>query len=124
MPQPSHHFIIHGKTLQGQRFRPSDWAERLAGVLSRFRPAGSLYNPLSYSPYAFPRTLDGLPCVVVDHRLRDIEPLAWKFACDFAESNQLQTTDNAALPEDADGPTAGSPAEAARPLPKRSAGAG
>jgi hypothetical protein len=34
-----------------------------------------------------------VPCVLVDHRLRQLEPLAWKFACDFAESNRLKTTD-------------------------------
>ncbi|CAM5190088.1 hypothetical protein CDEF62S_03864 [Castellaniella defragrans] len=87
------HLIIHGRTLEGQRFRPSDWAERLAGVLSQFRPQGSLHNPLAYSPYATPRVLDGVPCVLIDHRLRQLEPLAWKFACDFAASNQLQTSD-------------------------------
>ncbi len=101
MSDPVQHLIIHGKTLEGQRFRPSDWAERLAGVLSQFRPAGSIANPLSYSPYAMPRTLDGLPCVMIDHRLRQMEPLAWKFACDFAESNRLQTTDTAERTGDA-----------------------
>jgi hypothetical protein len=30
-------------------------------------------------------------CVVVDERLRQIEPLAWKFVQDFARDNQLQT---------------------------------
>ncbi len=101
MSDPVQHLIIHGKTLEGQRFRPSDWAERLAGVLSQFRPAGSIANPLSYSPYAMPRTLNGLPCVMIDHRLRQLEPLAWKFACDFADSNRLQTTDTAASDENA-----------------------
>src|SRR5699024_1349471 len=86
--------IIHGTTLDGKRFRPSDWAQRLAGVLSQYRPAGSMPNPLSYSPYATPRILNGIPCVFIDHRLRDIEPLAWKFACDFAASNQLKTTES------------------------------
>ena len=94
MSNPVQHLIIHGKTLEGQRFRPSDWAERLAGVLSRFQPPGSHLGPLSYSPYAMPRSLDGVPCVVIDHRLRQLEPLAWKFACDFALSNRLQTTES------------------------------
>src|SRR5690606_33646373 len=76
--------VIHGLTLDGQRFRPSDWAERLAGVMSQFRPAGSTGGHLTYSPYVFPVVLDGIRCVVVDHRLRDLEPLAWKFVCDFA----------------------------------------
>ncbi|MER1968578.1 DUF3579 domain-containing protein [Castellaniella sp. GW247-6E4] len=95
MTHPVPHLIIHGITLEGQRFRPSDWAERLAGVMSQFRPEGSVPSPLSYSPYVMPRLLDGVRCVVVDHRLRQIEPLAWKFVCDFAHSNQLKTTDTA-----------------------------
>ncbi len=93
MTDPIQHLIIHGVTLEGQRFRPSDWAERLAGVMSQFRPEGSAPSPLSYSPYVMPRVLDGVRCVVVDHRLRQIEPLAWKFVCDFARSNHLRTTD-------------------------------
>ncbi|MCX5590831.1 DUF3579 domain-containing protein [Alcaligenes endophyticus] len=81
--------VIHGTTVQGQRFRPSDWAERLAGVMSQFRPAGSLGGPLTYSPYVVPRLIDGVRCVVVDARLRDLEPLAWKFVCGFARDNNL-----------------------------------
>ncbi len=93
MSQAAQYLIIYGKTDQGQRFRPSDWAERLAGVLAQYRPIGAVYNPWAYSPYASPRRIDGLPCVVIDHRLRDLEPLAWKFACDFASSNNLLTAD-------------------------------
>lgn len=51
-----------------------------------------------------PRTLDGTPCVLIDHRLRQLEPLAWKFACDFAESNHLQTTDTSDPIDDLDTP--------------------
>ncbi|WP_269494231.1 DUF3579 domain-containing protein [Castellaniella sp. S9] len=104
MTDPVPQLIIHGTTLEGQRFRPSDWAERLAGVMSQFRPEGSAPNPLSYSPYVTPRVIDGVRCVVVDHRLRRIEPLAWKFVCDFAQSNHLRTTDMGAA--DAGEPTA------------------
>lgn len=85
--------ILYGVTLDGQRFRPSDWAERLAGVMSQFRPAGSSLNPLTYSPYVVPRIVDGVRCVIVDHRLRQLEPLAWKFVTDFAESNHLKTSE-------------------------------
>ncbi len=85
--------LIHGLTLEGQRFRPSDWAERLAGVLSQFRPAGSSGGPNTYSPYVVPIVSDGIRCVVVDKRLRELEPLAWKFVCDFATDNHLQITE-------------------------------
>lgn len=92
MSQQVHHLIIHGTTQSGQRFRPSDWAERLAGVMSQFRPKGSGGGHLTYSPYVVPRIIDGDRCVIVDHRLRDLEPLAWQFVCDFAKDNDLQTS--------------------------------
>jgi hypothetical protein len=88
------YFIIYGLTRSGANFRPSDWAERLAGVLAPYRPAGSLGGHLSYSPYSVPTVLNGVRCVVVDERLREIEPLAWKFVHDFARDNQLKTETN------------------------------
>lgn len=93
MTQQVEQFIIHGLTSAGQRFRPSDWAERLAGVMSQFRPAGSRGSPFSYSPYVVPVNLDGVRCVVVDKRLRELEPLAWHFVCGFATDNDLQTSE-------------------------------
>ncbi len=91
MSQSPNYFVILGQTLQGQRFRPSDWAERLAGVLAPYRPAGMSGGHLSYSPYVIPRVIEGVKCVVIDERLRQIEPLAWKFVHDFARDNQLKT---------------------------------
>ncbi len=86
-------FVLHGITQEGQRFRPSDWAERLAGVMSQFRPAGSLGDHLTYSPYVFPKVIDGVRCVVVDQRLHELDPLAWNFVCGFAKDNNLKTSD-------------------------------
>ena len=34
--------FIQGQTRDGKTFRPSDWAERLAGAMSCFRPEGSV----------------------------------------------------------------------------------
>jgi hypothetical protein len=84
--------VILGVTEEGQRFRPSDWAERLAGVMAQFRPPGSApASHLYYSPYVLPVIVDGQRSVVVDERLRELEPLAWKFVCDFAKDNHLKT---------------------------------
>ena len=94
MSTPPIFFVIIGETLQGQRFRPSDWAERLAGVMAPYRPKPSVGGHLSYSPYAVPRVIDGIKCVVIDERLRAIEPLAWKFVHDFARDNNLRTLKN------------------------------
>jgi hypothetical protein len=83
--------IIYGVTQEGAPFRPSDWAERLAGVMSPFRPVGSAPNRLTYSPYVLPRLIDGVRSIVVDERLRELEPLAWKFVVEFARDNNLKT---------------------------------
>jgi len=91
MSAPVRQFLIHGVTESGKRFRPSDWAERLAGVMAQFRPPGSAASHLTYSPYVLPTVINGVRGVVVDQRLRDLEPLAYKFVVDFARDNQLRT---------------------------------
>jgi hypothetical protein len=91
MTTEARYFIIFGVTQSGTLFRPSDWAERLAGVLAPYRPVGTLGGHLSYSPYAVPKVIDGVRCVVIDERLRALEPLAWKFVHDFAQDNGLKT---------------------------------
>ena len=40
-PAQPRQFFIQGQTLDGRAFRPSDWAERLAGAMSCFRPGGA-----------------------------------------------------------------------------------
>lgn len=79
-------FIIVGVTTSGKQFRPSDWAERLCGVMSVF---GS-ERRMAYSPYAQPGTHDTAKCVFVDARIRDIEPMAYTFLVNFAKDNQLK----------------------------------
>ncbi len=80
-------FIIRGITTKGSRFRPSDWADRLAGAFASIDPN----NRTNYSPYVQPKTLDGIRCVVVDRKLRDSDPNAWRFLQAFAHSNELMT---------------------------------
>ena len=83
--------FILGLTLDGKTFRPSDWAERLAGVMSQFRPGGPQPGShLGYSPWCVPTTLDGVRCVVVHPDLRAHEVMAWDFCLNFARDNQLQ----------------------------------
>jgi len=100
LPTPGQ-FIIEGRTRSGRAFRPSDWAERLCGVMSQFRPPGARHNQahLIYSPYALPRVINGVKCVVIDERLRDLEPRAWQFVHDFATDNELMTLDACILPD-------------------------
>jgi len=83
---------IRGITRDGKPFRPSDWAERLAGAMSSFRPAGSaggIAAFIGYSPYCVPRVIDGVKSVIVDSGLREVEPMAWDFVMNFARDNNL-----------------------------------
>jgi hypothetical protein len=93
-------FFILGLTSDGRQFRPSDWAERLCGVMSCFRPEGS-GGPnahLSYSPYVRPTMLEGVKAVVVNNELQQLEPLAFHFVRNFAKDNDLQVVEACFLP--------------------------
>lgn len=84
-------FLIVGTTLDGRAFRPSDWSERLAGVMSQFRPGGPRPGShLGYSPWCHPVVRGGVKCVVVHSALRDHDVMAWDFCVNFARDNQLQ----------------------------------
>ncbi|GHT93911.1 hypothetical protein AGMMS49545_14260 [Betaproteobacteria bacterium] len=79
-------FIILGLTNQGKKFRPSDWSDRLSGILSAFRAT----KKMQYSPYVSPGDYNGEKAVYVDGALRDLEPTAYAFLLDFARNNDLQ----------------------------------
>jgi len=92
--------FIQGVTLSGKTFRPSDWAERLAGVMSQFRPGGRQPgNHLSYSPWCIPQIINGVKCVVVHTDLRDYDLMAWNFVMGFARDNELQVVEACLLPD-------------------------
>ena len=82
-------FVIQGITRDGKPFRPSDWAERLCGVMAAF--GGD--HRMQYSPFVHPITANGVRCVVVDMRLEEIEPMAYRFLVNFAKDNELRVRD-------------------------------
>ncbi len=94
-------FFIQGVTLDGRAFRPSDWAERLAGALSAYRPGAKagIGAHIGYSPYCVPEMVGEVKCVVVDERLRGLEPMAWDFVMNFAKDNRLVVVEACLLPE-------------------------
>ena len=77
--------VIVGTTVEGRQFRPSDWAERLCGMMSVFGED----RHLSYSPYLKPVVSSGVRCVVVDRELEQIDPPAYSFLLGFARDNEL-----------------------------------
>ena len=101
-PKPREVFI-QGITKDGRTFRPSDWAERLAGAMSCFRPGGAVAGPgafIGYSPYCVPRVIGGVKFVIVNEALKGIEPMAWDFVMNFARDNELQVSEACSLPDD------------------------
>jgi hypothetical protein len=94
-PKPRR-FHILGLTHEGRSFRPSDWAERLAGALSSFRPGGAAGGPgahIGYSPLCVPQVHEGTKSVLVSEALREIEPMAWDFVMNFARDNGLRVVE-------------------------------
>ena len=97
---PAKEVFILGLTKAGRAFRPSDWAERLAGVMSQFRPGGPQPGShLGYSPWCVPTSVNGVRCVIVHVDLRDYDVMAWDFCMNFAKDNDLQISQGAPAPK-------------------------
>jgi hypothetical protein len=80
--------VIWGVTHRGRNFRPSDWAERLAGLTAAF----GTDQKVVYSPLVAPVTVRGVRGVVVGAALRTLEPRFWQFLLGFARDNDLVVT--------------------------------
>ena len=86
--QPDTKVFIQGITHDGRTFSPSDWAERLAGVMSQFRPGGARpgnhlgYSPWCHSDNAGRRQVRG---GAFAPRSATHEPMAWDFVINFAQ---------------------------------------
>ena len=80
---------IIGITQDGKPFRPGDWAERLAGVITLFvkerRPGGSAASAWLAVPFVD----DGVKCLCVSGELAQICPEAFDFVMRFAKENEL-----------------------------------
>ena len=99
-PATPRQIFIQGLTRDGRTFRPSDWAERLAGAMSCFRPGGGtggIGSYIGYSPYCVPRVIEGVKNVIVDERLKALEPMAWDFVMNFARDNKLPVVEGTLL---------------------------
>ena len=81
--------IIQGITNQGKVFRPSDWSERLSGILSSFDQS----HRLAYHRYVRPLLINQVRCVVIAKELEELNPNAFHFLTDFANDNDLRMCD-------------------------------
>lgn len=82
--------IIEGNTRAGKPFRPSDWVDRMCSTYATFGED----RKLKYSPYLKPRVVNGVRCLAVDLKLRDVNPEGYAQLMHFAEENQLNVLDS------------------------------
>lgn len=79
-------FFILGFTQEGKKFRPSDWAERIASLFGQFD--GS--RRLRYNPGVMPMLRAGAYGLFIASSLAQLEPEAFQYVMQFAENYQLQ----------------------------------
>jgi len=89
--------IVEGLTEEGIRFRPSDWVERLIDSVTVFG-ADRRHAHLPYSgperrrrqiPFLQAQMIDGQKCLIVDGRLRDANPEAFRYLLAFVRDHRL-----------------------------------
>jgi hypothetical protein len=85
MKEKESKIIIEGVTESGEKFRPSDWAERMGGKLSTFKK-----HRIKYSPLLQPSVKNGHKCVVLDPHLKESNPDLYNSILTFAKSNKLK----------------------------------
>ena len=77
--------IIEGITQDGLKFRPSDWAERMCGALSKY----GRDHRINYSPMLHPLSINGIKCVSIDPEIQTLNPEMFSYIMQFANENKL-----------------------------------
>jgi hypothetical protein len=99
---PPPRLVIQGITGKGQKFRPSDWAERLQDCIASHgvQNPGRLHNCMSisglqrkasFSPYVHVNfsVKEGVKSLVIDRGLWENKPKDYEFLVGFAKANDL-----------------------------------
>jgi len=89
MSADTQEIIIEGLTRAGKPFRPSDWVDRMCSTYATF----GADRKLRYSPFLKPQLLNGVRCLKVDLKLRDVNPEGFAQLMQFVEENQLNVKD-------------------------------
>ena len=79
-------YFITGLTYTGQKFRPSDWIERVATVCGCFDENRRLH----YNPMVKPFHYDGMKGLFIATRLQTLNPNAYDYVMGFSLSNNLE----------------------------------
>jgi len=82
---PTKSIVIQSITEDGRQFRPSDWAERMCGMMSTFDG-----HRIQYSPLMRPISMDGVKCLAIDPSLATRNPAPYEQVMNFAKINKLK----------------------------------
>lgn len=86
-PIPS--VLIKGVTVDGRKFRPSDWAQRLAAGATVNCDYCGITAHTRFNPYVKVVISEGVPCMWVSAALAEIDPPLRDFLLRFGEQNEL-----------------------------------
>ncbi len=90
MSASSERIIIEGIKEDGNKFRPSDWCERLATTLASFGED----QRLQYCKSAHPCIINGINCLIVDRDLETKSPESYEYLMAFAVENKLKVQED------------------------------
>ncbi len=78
--------VVRSVNVDGRKFRPSDWIERISAHLATFGPDHRLH----YCEDVQPRMVDGEKCLVINYSLEEKNPSAYEYIMKFVEANRLE----------------------------------
>ncbi len=81
--------VIQGITQDGKKFRPSDWAERMSGMMSTFGDDHRIHYSPKLRPIAL---LNGTKGIVLQTSLEQSDPDIFNQIMEFATRNNLTIT--------------------------------
>jgi len=81
-------WLIEGTMQNGRTLRPSDWVERISGVMARF----GADHRLRYGAVR-PCFVKGKKCLLVQKSLEREDPAAFAYVSEFVRSNGLAMQD-------------------------------
>lgn len=81
-------YIIEGYTVEGRKFRPSDWIDRVASMMASYGQS----QRLVYSDLMHPELYNGEKCLMIDTELEVKNPAMFEYVMHFASSNNLKVS--------------------------------
>lgn len=88
-------WLIEGTMQNGGTLRPSDWVERVSGVMAKF----GADHRLRYGAVR-PCFVEGKKCLLVQKALEHDDPAAFEYVSAFVRANGLQMADLAPVAKD------------------------